>query len=325
MRILAICGGNGTWLYPFREELIANIEPRSVYKTPNNIQWDLNFPEVGLYHKLGTMKGVDVIVGAPDCGHSSVFSLSRTKKFHDPKQNDSIGMFIEGIKRYYPKIWVMENLPKMLELFPIEDWRKLFPNYTIVHRHFNCTEIGNSQPTRKRMVLYGMKKPYTMNTVYPLFKPFQVNTPMKVRELLNNLPENGHIREDLDSVISLYARKKMSLREIQEKWKTIQGKRWYIDEKEGSAMKTAPGVYRIRNWDYPVTVRKTNRQFNPDGLMMSPRELARIQGIPDEFKIWTDLERPEYCINKGRITVAKTPPYEFGLWLKAILDQYFMT
>ena len=38
-KILAVCGGNGSWLYSMKEYLTANIEPRAVFYTPNNLQW----------------------------------------------------------------------------------------------------------------------------------------------------------------------------------------------------------------------------------------------------------------------------------------------
>ena len=47
---------------------------------------------------------------------------------------------------------------------------------------------------------------------------------------------------------------------------------------------------------------------------MSPRELAIIQGIPKKFKIYMDLNRKTFCINKGRTTVTKTPPMEISRW-----------
>ena len=47
---------------------------------------------------------------------------------------------------------------------------------------------------------------------------------------------------------------------------------------------------------------------------MTPRELARIQNIPDSFKIYMDIKNPIYWINKGRTTVTKCPPYDIGKW-----------
>lgn len=59
-----------------------------------------------------------------------------------------------------------------------------------------------------------------------------------------------------------------------------------------------------------MTARKADRQFKWNGLPMSPRELARIMGIPDKFKIHIEEDRKNYWINKGRLIVTQTFPYE---------------
>jgi site-specific DNA-cytosine methylase len=130
--------------------------------------------------------------------------------------------------------------------------------------------------------------------------------------------ETGLIREDFDTVISIHARRRMSLRAIANEWNTrLKGKkRWEVD---GGKFSTAPGVYRNMNDDYPATARKANRQFGEEGFTLTPRHLARIQGVPDEFKIWVDVNKLGYCINKGRTVVTKTPPYEISVWFKKCL------
>ena len=122
-----------------------------------------------------------------------------------------------------------------------------------------------------------------------------------------------HIREDINDIITLYAGKKLRLDEIQAQWlfEFPDSKRWVVKDRKFT---TAPGVYRNLPNEYPLTARKANRQFNHDGLMMTPRELARIQGIKDSFKLHYNKQQKGYWINKGRVTVAKTPPYEVGLW-----------
>jgi len=54
--------------------------------------------------------------------------------------------------------------------------------------------------------------------------------------------------------------------------------------------------------------------------MMTPRQLARIQGVPDDFKIWFDKTSRTLSINKGRVSVTKAPPYEIGIWFKNTLQ-----
>jgi len=329
MRILGINTGNGILVYPMRKYLVANYEPRSVFKTPNNIQWKLNFGNIPLFNNQSDfynhvakdyINNVDSIVSAPDCGHSSMLAYSRAKKLSNPKKNFSFNLFMDSIRMCMPKVFLMENLPKVLDMVPIEVWEKSFPGYELIFHILPVTEWGNSQKNRKRLVLIGLKKDafgnnlskvqYHFNNVYKIKK-------IKTCGILSiGLDEEdwdiGHIREDIDDVITMYSGFKISLKKVQQFWLNNPTlKRWPVNDKKFT---TAPGVYRNLADDFPAVARKANRQFNDRGLQMSPRELARIQGIPNTFKIYTDLNRKTFSINKGRATVSKTPPYEIGRW-----------
>ena len=127
MQILGICGGNGLSLYPFKDDLIGNIEPRAIFHTPKNEQWYSNF-DVPLIRKEFIPIKPDIIIGHPDCGHSSVLSYSRAKKLSDPKKNFSWNFFCKAIHHYKPKSFYLENLPN-LERFV--DLRKEFQNFRL--------------------------------------------------------------------------------------------------------------------------------------------------------------------------------------------------
>lgn len=115
----------------------------------------------------------------------------------------------------------------------------------------------------------------------------------------------------------------MSLAEIQLEWnERLKGKkRWTV---EGGNFKTAPGVYRNLRNDYPATARKANRQYNHEGLTLTPRQLARIQGVPDEFRLYINIDKLNYWINKARTCVTKSPPYEISKWFKKKLEKCYM-
>jgi site-specific DNA-cytosine methylase len=319
MNIIGICGGNGVILYAMKRHIIANYEPRSVFHTPDNIQWELNFGDIPLITStkgLADHFAVDVIVGAPNCGHSSMLSYSRKKSLGDPKADESLTTYIRGVKLQKPKVFLMENLPKILELITPDEFKESFPDYELIFNQFSVIYWGNSQKTRKRLLIIGIHKAHFrdhLNTVRDHFLDvYKVNKIKTCRTLLHNLPENGHIRESIDDVITMYSGFKISLREVQQFWldnPTL--KRWPAHERNFT---TAPAVYRNLANDYPAVARKANRQFNSQGLQMSPRELARIQGLPDTFKIYTDNNRKTFSINKGRTTVTKTPPYEISRW-----------
>lgn len=323
LKVLAICGGNGVICHPFKDHLIANVEERALFKTPNDVQWKMNFPNTPLYTKMdkfvedfSTKPDVDLIIGAPDCGHSSILSYSRTKRLHNPRDNKSLTQFLQSVKMIQPKVFLMENLPAMLKEISKAEIKEYYEEYRLKFIEGSVSMFGNSQKTRKRLVIVGVLRGSGWNLkdlVKGLVK--EGDDHLKTSgELLEGLVygESAHVREDIDDRITLYAGFKMSLRDIQTEWLKRGVSRWEVLDRR---FMNAPAVYLNLKDAYPMTARKANRQFNHEGLQMSPRELARIQGVPDTFKIWFHEGKQGYCINKGRTTVTKTPPYEIGLWL----------
>lgn len=326
LKVLAVCGGNGVICHPFKDNLIANIEPRTAFKTPGNVQWTANFGKIPIFTsleafiKVFTSKpDVDVLIGAPDCGHSSVLSYSRLKGLSNPRDNKSLTMFLQSIKMFNPTIFMMENLPAMLKTISKSELQEFFGDYKLIFHEASVSEWGNSQKTRIRLVLVGLKKGENLKKAFFKIKP--MGAPQYAGELLKGLVygENGHFREDIDTKITLYAGKKMTLREIQQEWLKRGVSRWEVNDR---VFLTAPGVYLNLANRFPSTARKANRQFNHEGLMMSPRELARIQGVPDSFIIHFEENRLGFWINKGRVSVTKCPPYEIGLWLRACISKW---
>jgi len=321
MNVLGVQAGNGVIIHPFKKYLVGNLETRAIFHTKGNEQWLVNFGDIPFYKTVnqarkGIKMPIDVIIGNPDCGHSSVLSYSRRKALSNPKENYSLNLYIRSIKRYKPKLFLLENLPKLLDVMDFEYWRKTFPNYHLFYNMSSVSSWGNSQSTRIRLVFIGIRTDLGNNLQYQFNNVYKVNQLKTTKELLIGLEEEdfelGHVREPIDSIITLYAGFKLSLKDVQKTWvENPELSRWQV---RGRKFSTAPGVYRNLPDKYPSTARKANRQFNPSGLQMSPRELARIQGVPDDFIIHIGKDNIQYWINKGRTSVTKTPPWEIGQW-----------
>lgn len=331
--ILGVCGGNGVILYPFLSKsfkLIGNIEPRGVFGTPQNIQWKLNFKDIPLYKTIIDLPSPDVIIGAPDCGHSSILSYSRAKAFSDAKDNPSLTIFIQAVQtKYLPKVFVMENLVALIKNYGEGDLEQAFSNYNLTFINGPVSNYGNSQIHRKRLLLIGVRKDLPKGYLKLFSLPLlEFNKLKTCGELINDLfsqypnPKLCHVREDNNTVITIYAGKKMKVGQIKKMWMEEHtfDKRLPV---YGRNFTSAPGVYKNLEDDYPATARKQNRQYNHFGEMMSPRELARIQGLPDEFKIAFEERNAQYWINKGRVTVTKTPPLEMAKYVKRKLIKVF--
>lgn len=312
--VLGVSAGNGVILHPLRDQVIANIEGRSDYYIKGQpLQWNLNFSVPMVKSFDPNYKNVDIIIGHPKCGLSSMFALSRGKTFKSHEGEPSLDLFIQAVNHYKPKLFLLENLPKFLESF--DDVKQTFKDYALILHKGSVSDFGNSQVSRKRLVMVGLRLDSFRQKAYSALKALPTpSNPKPVELLLKNLPENGNITEPIDDIITMYSGFKISLLGAKVFWRENPHLRhWPVYE---GKMNTAPGVYINRTGDFPLTVRKTNRQFNPIGEQMSPRELARIQGIPDGFELYMgNPQTPSSTIiNKGRVTVANTPPYEIGLW-----------
>lgn len=334
IRVLGISSGLGVSLYPFRNNsILANIEGRAVFHTTCSSQWKSNFGKIPLFRTIqGNYEGLDVIISSPDCGSGSIFRLSRAKTYGNHKNNASLAMFFEGVNKYKPKFFLFENLEGLFKSFPEEEFRTLLSDYCIIRYNAPVSAWGNSQIHRKRLIMVGIRKdlPHKLQKYFKLPERTKLKTCGELYGDLYNyskytdeLAAFGHLQESRDELISIHARRKMTFYQIQKEWQDrLKGhKRWIV---EGGAFSTAPGVYRNMDSGYPATARKANRQFTELGWPMSPRILARIQGVPDEFKIHMEYENPgelKYWINKGRTVVTKSPPYEISEWFRKQLNK----
>lgn len=345
--VLGINSGMGVSLFPFKSQVIANVECRSIFHTPGNTQWKINFGDIPLYKTLQPDFGnVDVLISSPDCGSGSILRMSRAKTYGDHRQNKSLAMFFEAITTYRPKFFEFENLEGLFKSFSEADFNEILSNYRLIKHIAPVSMWGNSQIYRKRLIVVGIRRDLSEKidkffrlpdyrdrnkTCGELYGDlcdldykvagFNPRYPDKnFRPHLESMIKLGHVREDLRDLCTIYAGRKLPIWEIQEYWQNDfkNLKRWVVTDRN---FNRAPGVYRNRLKDYPATARKANRQFDHNGLMLTPRQLARIQGIPDEFVIYLEENKLNYWINKGRALVTKTPPFEISNWLKRKLDK----
>ncbi len=146
---------------------------------------------------------------------------------------------------------------------------------------------------------------------------------MPTGELLTDLPDNGHWVPAMEDLIQIYQGVKVTYQDAKQYWLDNPYRyQWFMPhpKNEGKIL-TAPGVYRLKEYDFPMTVRVGGKQFNPDFLEMSARELARIQGVPDEFTLIEDLRKPAYSDTKNKVTVCNTPPMEIAEWFRQTLTK----
>lgn len=322
--VLGISAGQGALLFPFRKHLLGNIEPRGVFHTPGEEQWKANFGDIPFYKGYCLQEfdeKIDILISSPDCGASSIMRLSKVKELGKPKDNRSLSLVIEGINYYKPKIFLIENLPRLLSLLPNEYLQEALKDYKLIFHERSVSDYGNSQVSRKRLVIVGVHKKAGKKYLNAFNEVFQVKTPTITRELLFESPYGSNYNIPIEKTLAMYdyrklpAKKNLTVEKIQVLWNSAfkNEKKWPI---KTAKMSTLPGVYRLELDKPPLTLRPADRQFRPDGYPLGINDFKVIMGFPKKFKIYIDQENYLYWLNKARYTIAKGSVYEVGLWFK---------
>lgn len=326
IKVWGVCAGNGVCLFPFKTddfEIEYNIEPRTVFYDKLGHQWKLNFPNVVQVRDLKehfkalppSYISPQIIIGHPDCGHASILRLSRAKKNISAKNNSSLNLFIDSIIQFRPHIFLMENLPGLLKTYSKEGFEAIFDRYNLKFHISSVSAYGNSQVSRERLVIVGIRKDLGVKGYFKLPDLSVCVNPSEMFELGEQEDYNfGHVREPIAKECNLYwqDKRKITYSLAQSIWNTTykNKSRWFV----GGKMNNQPGVSKNLKGKPPFTVRKQNRQFGTTGLVLSPREMANIQGVPIGFKMNFPKEDKIYWLNKWRTTVTKTMPYQIAEW-----------
>lgn len=329
LKVLGVCGGQGALLFPFRKNLIGNIEPRGVFHSIAEKQWTLNFGKIPFLREFDpNLPHPNVILGSPDCGASSIMRLSKVKKLGKPEKNASLNLMVQAILHYQPEYFLIENLPRLLDLIPKDNWESVFSDYTLIYHCHSVMEFGNSQASRKRLIIIGIKKDLQRNKKF-FEKIFRIKEPKLARNLLEAAyfkGNNHNYMPPLNKILAMYdyrllpVKINLNVAQVHKLWMEDfkNEKKWPIKTKK---MSTLPGVYRLEEDKYPLTVRPADRQFRPDGYPLGIQDYKNIMGFPKRFKIFMDFDHYEYWLNKARYTLNKGSVYEIGLWFKKCLSQ----
>lgn len=329
LRVLGVCAGQGALLFPFKKNLLGNIEIRGVFHTPGEEQWKLNFGDIPFYKGFCLQEfdeKVDIIISSPDCGSSSIMRLSRVKELGNPKDNRSLNLVIASILEYKPKIFLIENLPRLLTLLPKDFFEETFKDYKLIFHERSVLDYGNSQVSRKRLVIIGVHKKTGKKYLNAFNEVFQVKTPKLTRNLLNDYQNPLNYNIPIEKNLAMYdyrklpKKKNLTVKKIHLLWNSDfkNEKKWPI---KTAKMSTLPGVYRLELDKAPLTLRPADRQFRPDGYPLGILDFKAIMGFPKAYKIFMDEGNYLYWLNKARYTIAKGSVYEISVWFKRCLKK----
>lgn len=328
-KVLGVCAGQGALLFTFRKQLIANVEPRSVFHTKGEEQWRLNFGDIPFLKSYDIPKcKPDIIISSPDCGASSIMRLSKKKTLGKPQENKSINLVIQSIKELKPKIFLIENLPRLLSFITKNELEEFFPDYKLIYHESSVSEFGNSQISRKRLVIIGVNYRQAKNYLDAFNNKFRVKELKVTRNLLEPAYTGTNYMIPLNKVLAMYdyrrlpSKNNLTVDDIQKLWANDfkHERKWPI---KTAKMVTLPGVYRLDDDKPPLTLRPADRQFRPDGWPLGVSDFKNIMGLPKKFKIYMPNEHNDseylYWLNKSRYTIAKGSVYEISIWFKKCL------
>lgn len=134
--------------------------------------------------EIYNIQDVDVIIGGPPCQGFSIAG----KRIIDDERNKLYKAFVEFVKEFRPKAFVMENVPNILSIGNgvvknaiLEDFRNL--GYEVNYKVLLASDYGVPQ-NRRRAFFVGFRNGHSF-----IFPEPCVTKPITTKEALSDLPE----------------------------------------------------------------------------------------------------------------------------------------
>lgn len=357
MKALGILCGVGSLLRAAEDEgceVVGNFDPRTTFKTQPEI-WRANFDapyesnlDLCTESNYPEWVDVDIALGHPPCGkHSTMGHASfaielnaKEKAKRREKRASNVGLlphFCQGVRNFYPKIWALDNLPKILDRVATPSWwnDQLGREYNISFEVIVNWDYGCVQ-NRKRLWVIGTRKDLPKFRFKPI-KKRPKGAPKNVLECLDGLPWepwiddheicHSHHPPDAETFGSYWTTSKRRTR-VQPVSKLAfgflelpQNHMWVYRNAHGRLIRK-PGRMRVNPLGSSYVVTGRESLHHPlTGWGLTIRERARIMGWPDDFVIATDpisrTKRYKLIEATGRAV-----PSEFTSYLvRQLMDQ----
>lgn len=300
-----ICGVGSMMIGAQRQgfDIIGNIEYRKYYDTGT---FEYNFKD-SFYEKsisdlsedqLKSCEDLDLIIGHTECGGFSNLNKDKSKNIQAGNRGD-IPEFVDAVKTLKPKFFVMDNLPRSLQ---VADWwyyAEQLPEYDIHFEWVSNYNYGNSQRMRRRLFVIG-----SLKSLGFYFVPGEFEFDTTIRKRLSTISPDARNNEKLDpdKIYGGWGRyqfepeyrhksvdeNRLTLRQLQEFIKDEPNNlnlKYY--NKKGE-IKRKIGFSKV-DIDRPALVLSGggacfDNHFKHDDLYpFTIRERAKLQGCPDDF------------------------------------------
>jgi len=233
---------------------------------PKAETYSINFPEakvvvrdIKAVNPREIAEKVDVIIGGPPCEPFTAINSRRREHPRDRLYKDPIGRlvleFIRFVRELKPKVFVMENVPQIME---VERYiRREFERagYDVYFNVFNALDYGVPQ-VRRRVFISNIE-----------LKPRKIRSRKRVWDALRDIPP-GAPNNEIWNPPSRIARK-------------IPYLRW---GEAGQRFGRFQNWIRLHPYKPAPTVRGNSRFIHPfEDRPLTVREQARLMGFPDYF------------------------------------------
>lgn len=245
------------------------------------ITYDLNFGDVKLDVKdirdvsTKELPEFDILLGGFPC---QAFSIAGYRQgFNDEKGRGNLFFEVERIlKDRQPEAFLLENV-KNLEGHDKGNTFKVIKdilnglNYHIQYKVLNTKDYGNVPQTRERIYIVGFKdkkkldkfefpKPINLEkTIHDVLEDYKN---VETKYYYNNKPLYPKLKDDVSKEDTVY------------QWRRI-----YVRENKSKAFPTLTANMGMGGHNVPI-VRQSHIIRK-----ITPRECARVQGFPDEYKL----------------------------------------
>ena len=226
----------------------------------------------------------DIIIGTYPCTkYSPIADIHGTRTGDDLFLHFSRHLAIEQ-----PEMYIVENVPGMKKFKVVMEEMTKLPNYYV--NVFCPIDAANWLPQRrKRLILFGTKKPYS------ILAPKQSNRRVQLKDILEKNP----VVEMPEYVIS----------RIKGKYRDLP---IMIDPNHLNAI--APTC--VAHYAKDLSTRLVIDHKSKYGLRpFSIREYARLQGFPDDFIF--ENKRSSYRL------IGNAVPVDMGKWIGQVAMRYF--
>jgi site-specific DNA-cytosine methylase len=318
MRAVGFLCGVGSLLYEAAQQgfdILGNIEVRSHFRLGEHLSWAQNFPQAPLITKIdGQLDRMgfdeaDVAIGHPPCGsHSSLgrahaspdtMSKSQREAYHAKRFTNTglVPTFINLVKTFKPRSFVLDNLPKILDTsMPPSWWQQQLPKYHLSFHTIWNWDYGVPQ-RRIRLWVIGVRKPSQPFNFRPVRG--RLAGPTTVLEALDGLAwepwnddyESAHIHVpphfQLSSCFPMAKgeRAELTAQRAAGMLSYPSGKLWPYRTGTGRLTKK-PGHLRLRSDHRSTVISGAPSLHHPlTGWPLTPRERARLMCWPDDFAL----------------------------------------